>query len=73
MTVAFLVFLVLGFKEEVAAAIAVISKEEMTSAVELGVIILFFWPLVPESIMLGTVEVPLFTIYILVVILDTST
>jgi uncharacterized membrane protein (DUF4010 family) len=69
MTVAFLVFLVLGFKEEVAAAIAVISREEMTSAVELGVIILFFWPLIPEIVIIGTVEVPIFTIYILVVIL----
>ena len=69
MTVAFLVFLVLSFKEEVAAAIAVISKEEMTSAVQLGVIILFFWPLVPETIIIGTIEVPIFTIYILVVIL----
>jgi uncharacterized membrane protein (DUF4010 family) len=69
MTVSFLVFLVLGFKEEVAAAIAVISREEMTSAAQLGVIIFFFWPLVPESIIIGTVEVPIFTIYILVVIL----
>jgi uncharacterized membrane protein (DUF4010 family) len=69
MTVAFLVFLVLGFKEEVAAAIAVISREEMTSAVELGVIILFFWPLIPETIIIGPIEVPIFTIYILVVIL----
>jgi uncharacterized membrane protein (DUF4010 family) len=69
MTVSFLVFLVLSFKEEVAAAIAVISREEMTSAAELGVIILFFWPLIPESIIIGPVEVPIFTIYILVVIL----
>ena len=69
MTVAVLVFLVLGFKEEVAAAIAVISREEMTSAAQLGVIILFFWPLIPESIIIGIVEVPIFTIYILVVIL----
>jgi uncharacterized membrane protein (DUF4010 family) len=69
MTVAVLVFLVLGFKEEVAAAIAVISREEMTSAAQLGVIILFFWPLIPETIVIGIVEVPIFTIYILVVVL----
>jgi uncharacterized membrane protein (DUF4010 family) len=69
MTVSVLVFLVLGFKEELAAAIGTISREEMTSAAQLGVIILFFWPLIPETIVIGIVEVPIFTIYILVVIL----
>ncbi len=69
MTVAFLVFLVLGFKEELAAAVSNISKEEMISAAELGVLILFLWPLIPPTIQLGAIEVPIFQIYFLVVIL----
>ncbi len=69
MTVAFGVFLVLWFKDELAHAVEVISRDEMISAVELGVIILFLWPLIPETILLGTIEYPLFTIYFLIVIL----
>jgi uncharacterized membrane protein (DUF4010 family) len=69
MTVSFGVFVVLWFKDELAHAVEVISRDEMISAVELGVIILFLWPLIPETVMLGTIEYPLFTIYFLVVIL----
>ena len=69
MTVAFGVFVVLWFKDELAHAVEVISRDEMISAVELGVIILFLWPLIPETLMLGTIEYPLFTIYFLIVIL----
>lgn len=69
MTVSFGVFVVLWFKDELAHAVEVISRDEMISAVELGVIILFLWPLIPETIMLGTIEYPLFTIYFLIVIL----
>jgi uncharacterized membrane protein (DUF4010 family) len=69
MTVAFGVFLVLWFKDELAHAVEVISRDEMISAVELGVIILFLWPLIPETLLLGTIEYPLFTIYFLIVIL----
>ncbi|MFX1559207.1 MAG: MgtC/SapB family protein [Promethearchaeota archaeon] len=69
MTVSFGVFVVLWFKEELAHAVEVISRDEMISAVELGVIILFLWPLIPETVMLGTIEYPLFTIYFLIVIL----
>lgn len=71
MTVSFLVFLVLGFKQELASAVAGISHEEMISAVELGVVILFFWPLVPETVPVPGLETgfPIFTTYILVVIL----
>ncbi|MHA2395914.1 MAG: DUF4010 domain-containing protein [Candidatus Thorarchaeota archaeon] len=69
MTVSFGVFVVLWFKDELAHAVEVISRDEMISAVELGVIILFLWPLIPETVMLGTIEYPSFTIYLLVVIL----
>ncbi|MBN2231133.1 MAG: MgtC/SapB family protein [Candidatus Thorarchaeota archaeon] len=69
MTVAFLVFLVLGFKEELAHAVEVITREEMISAVELGVIILFIWPLIPETVTLGTIDFPAFQTYLLIVIL----
>jgi len=69
MTVSFGVFLVLWFKDELAHAVEVVTRDEMISAVELGVIILFLWPLIPESIMIGTIEYPLFTIYFLIVIL----
>jgi uncharacterized membrane protein (DUF4010 family) len=71
MTVSFGVFVVLWFKDELAHAVEVITRDEMISAVELGVIILFLWPLIPETIMLGTIEYPLFTIYFLIVILLT--
>ncbi len=69
MTVAFLVFLVLGFKEDIAAAVAVVTRDEMISAAELGVLILFFWPLIPQSIELAGVTFPLFQTYALVVLL----
>lgn len=69
MTVSFLVFLVLSFKEELAHAVEVISKEEMISAVELGVIILFFWPLVPQTVQIGTISFPAFQTYFIVVLL----
>lgn len=69
MTVAFGVFVVLWFKDELAHAVEVITRDEMISAVELGVIILFLWPLIPETVMLGTIEFPSFQIYFLIVIL----
>ncbi len=69
MAVSFLVFLVLGFKEELAHAVEVITREEMISAVELAVIILFLWPLMPQTIQLGSVEFPAFQTYILIVLL----
>jgi len=69
MTVSFGVFVVLWFKDELAHAVEVITRDEMISAVELGVIILFLWPLIPETIMLGTISYPLFQIYFLIVIL----
>ncbi|MFX0045224.1 MAG: MgtC/SapB family protein [Candidatus Hermodarchaeota archaeon] len=69
MTVAFLVFLVLGFKQEFQAVVAVISREEMISAAELGVLILFFWPLIPETVRIGTVMLPAQQIYLLVILL----
>jgi uncharacterized membrane protein (DUF4010 family) len=71
MTVSFGVFLVLWFKEELAHAVEVISRDEMISAVELGVIILFLWPLIPRTITIGTIVYPLLTIYFLIVILLT--
>lgn len=71
MTVSFLVFLVLGFKEELAHAVEVITREEMISSVELGVIILFIWPLVPETIQIGHVAFPAFQTYFLIVLLLT--
>ncbi len=69
MTVSFLVFLVLGFKEELAHAIEVMTREEMISAVELGVIILFVWPLVPQTIQIGVISFPAFQTYFLIVLL----
>ena len=68
-TVSFLVFLVLGFKEELAHAVEVITRNEMVSAVELAVIILLFWPLVPETITVGPIVFPMFQTYLLIVIL----
>jgi uncharacterized membrane protein (DUF4010 family) len=71
MTVAFLVFLILGFKEEFAAAVEIITKDEMLSAVELGVIILFLWPLLLpyQTVPIGPIEFPLFNTYVLIVVL----
>ena len=69
MTVSFGVFLVLSFKEELAHAVEVITRDEMISAVELGVIILFLWPIVPQTIQIGTIDFPAFQTYLLVVIL----
>ncbi len=69
MTVSFGVFLVLSFKEELAHAVEVITRDEMISAVELGVIILFLWPLVPQTIQIGTIAFPAFQTYLLIVIL----
>ncbi|MCF2136934.1 MAG: DUF4010 domain-containing protein [Candidatus Thorarchaeota archaeon] len=69
MTVSFLVFLVLGFKEELSAVVAVITREEMISAVELAVLILFLWPLMPQFIQIGTVNFPIFQTYWLIVLL----
>ncbi len=71
MTVSFLVFLVLGFKQELASAVAGISHEEMISAAELGVLILFFWPLIPQTIPVPGLPqgFPIFTAYILIVLL----
>ncbi len=69
MTVAFLVFLVLGFKQEFQAVVAVISREEMISAAELGVLILFFLPLIPETVQIGIVVIPALQIYLLVILL----
>ncbi len=69
MTISFLVFLILGFKEELAAAVAVITRDEMISAVELGVLILFLWPLMPEYLQVGTIRFPIFQTYWLIVLL----
>ncbi len=69
MSVSLLVFLVLGFKDELAHAVEIITREEMISAVELAVIILFLWPLMPQTIQLGAIEFPAFQTYFLVVIL----
>ncbi len=71
MTVSFLIFLVLEFKEEVAAAIAVISRNEMISAAELGVLILFLWPLILslEPFVILGIQFPIFQTYLLIVIL----
>ncbi len=69
MSVSLLVFLVLGFKEELGHAVEVITREEMISAVELGVIILFLWPLVPQTVQIGAIEFPAFQTYFLIVIL----
>lgn len=69
MTVSFMVFLILGFKEELANAVAVITRDEMTSAVELGVLILFIWPLIPQTIPILNITFPLFQTYMLIVLL----
>jgi len=69
MAVSFLVFLILGFKDELAHAVEVITREEMISAVELAVIILFLWPLMPQTVQLGTIEFPAFQTYLLIVLL----
>lgn len=69
MTVSFGVFLVLSFKEELAHAVEVITRDEMISAVELGVIILFLWPIMPQTVQIGTIVFPAFQTYILIVIL----
>jgi len=71
MAVSFLAFLILGFKEELAHAVEIITRDEMISAVELGVIILFAWPLVPQIIQIGIIDFPAFQIYFLIVILLT--
>ncbi|MHA2072423.1 MAG: MgtC/SapB family protein [Candidatus Thorarchaeota archaeon] len=71
MTVSFLVFLVLGFKQEFRAAVEVITREEMISAAELGVLILFLWPLMPQTVQLWTITVPTFQIYLFAIILLT--
>ncbi len=73
MTVAFLIFLVLEFKEEVASAIAGISRNELISAAELGVLILFLWPLILQLepfVVLG-IRFPIFQTYLLIIILLT--
>jgi len=69
MTVSFGVFLVLSFKEELAHAVEIITRDEMISAVELGVIILFLWPIVPQTVQFGAIEFPAFQTYLLIVIL----
>ncbi|MHA1951341.1 MAG: MgtC/SapB family protein [Candidatus Thorarchaeota archaeon] len=69
MTVSLGVFLVLSFKEELAHAVEVITRVEMISAVELGVIILFLWPIMPQTIQIGTISFPAFQTYLLIVIL----
>jgi uncharacterized membrane protein (DUF4010 family) len=69
MTVSFGVFLVLSFKEELAHAVEVITRVEMISAVELGVIILFLWPIMPLTVQIGPVVFPAFQTYFLIVIL----
>lgn len=71
MTVSFGVFLVLSFKEELAHAVEVITRDEMISAVELGVIILFLWPIMPQTVQIGTIVFPAFQTYLLIVILLT--
>ena len=71
MTISFLVFLVLGFKQEFRAAVEVITREEMISAAELGVLILFLWPLMPQTVQLWTITVPTFQIYQFAIILLT--
>ncbi|MHA2212994.1 MAG: MgtC/SapB family protein [Candidatus Thorarchaeota archaeon] len=69
MAVSFLVFLVLSFKEEISASVRIISRQEMISAAQLAVLILFLWPLVPQTVLIGTVEFPIFTVYLMVVLL----
>ncbi|UCE11091.1 MAG: MgtC/SapB family protein [Candidatus Thorarchaeota archaeon] len=69
MAVSFLVFLVLSFKEEISETVTAISKQEMISAAQLAVLIFFLWPLIPQTIFIGTIEFPVFTVYVMVVIL----
>ena len=69
MTMSFFIFLVLGFKEEVASAVGVITKEEMISAVQLGVLIFFLWPLLPTTWEIGPITLPVHQTYLLVVLL----
>ncbi len=71
MTVSFMVFLVLGFKQELSTALAGVTHDEMISAAELGVVILFFWPLIPQTVPAPGLPngFPIFTTYLLVVIL----
>lgn len=69
MTMSFFIFLVLGFKEEVASAVGVITKEEMISAVQLGVLIFFLWPLLPATWEIGPITLPVHQTYLLVVLL----
>ncbi|MHA1637216.1 MAG: MgtC/SapB family protein [Candidatus Thorarchaeota archaeon] len=71
MTISFMVFLILGFKEELANAVRIITRDEMTSAVELGVIILFIWPLLPLTIQIFNITFPVFQTYLLIVLLLT--
>ncbi|MBS3794519.1 MAG: MgtC/SapB family protein [Candidatus Thorarchaeota archaeon] len=69
MTMSFFIFLVLGFKEEVASAVGVITKEEMISAVQLGVLIFFLWPLLPATWEIGPITLAVHQTYLLVVLL----
>lgn len=71
MTISFLVFLVLSFKEELAAAVASVSHEEVIGAAELMVLIAFLWPILIQYpiITLGPIVFPLFQTYALIVIL----
>jgi uncharacterized membrane protein (DUF4010 family) len=71
MTISFLVFLVLSFKEELAAAVAAVSHEEMIGAAELMVLIAFLWPILIQypTVGIGPVTFPLFQTYFLIVIL----
>ncbi|RDE13789.1 MAG: hypothetical protein C4K47_05585 [Candidatus Thorarchaeota archaeon] len=71
MTISFLVFLVLSFKEELAAAVASVSHEEMIGAAELMVLIAFLWPILTQypNIAVGPLTFPLFQTYFLVVVL----
>lgn len=71
MTIAFLVFLVLSFKEELTHAVASISHEEMIGAAEFGVLVLFLWPIMLpiQTVQIGPVAFPLFQTYIIIVIL----
>ncbi|MFO7837344.1 MAG: MgtC/SapB family protein [Candidatus Thorarchaeota archaeon] len=69
MTMSFFIYLVLGFKEEVASAVGVVTKEEMISAVQLGVLIFFLWPLLPATWDIGPITLPVHQTYLLVVLL----
>ncbi len=71
MTISFLVFLVLSFKEELASAVAAVSHEEMIGAAELMVLIAFLWPILTQypTVNIGAIAFPLFETYLLIVIL----